>query len=973
MIKLWIEDQELDTTEGFSHQITYAIDDLNNLDSKATSFSKTIIIPGTANNNTLLGNIFEFGNSNLPTSDVNVGYNFDASRSAKCRLDINNLTIIKGVLRLLEIVRYGDSIEYEVAIFGELGGFVNKLANKKLTDLDFSIYNHEYTIANIKDRWNEKADIKIKTSEKVGFDAVSFDQVIIYAQGDLSEIFSIGDEVEIINQVGMTSYGLFTITSCYYNRTGGGTFNFIVDSQIQPTFFTSQFIYIIKNKGGGGVYYPLIDYGNSSTNKHDYKYGTFRPALFVKEYLQKIIQDAGYTYESKFFKTDFFKKLIIPHNQITLFKKSATIYVKNDDANQLNLLSEYPSPLSVTGSQVMPTLTLNNFSNPATGQFKYIGTLAANVKISLKFNYIFASIGGTANVKIFKNTTALINRNLNATANYITIDLSTTTQILENDVIKIVYQVGNRNASGQYADLTINDQTQFTILPDPPSYIPYSLGNTINMVDVIPENILQRDFFTSIMKMFNLMVTEDKYINKHLRIEPYIWFYNLNPSSYLDWSLKMDRSQTIKIRPMSEINARFYEFKYKSDADYYSDFYKKKYNENYGDRKFDNELEFAKDSQTTELIFSSAPLVMKPGEDKVTANLFKWNGATIGTNEERINTTIRIMMAKKITEINEWDILNDAGGPQTGGTENTVYPYAGHFDDPFDAIYDINFGAVKELFYENSDANLGENIFNTYYSPYIAEITDKDSRLVIAKFKFTDIDIFNLDFRRFIWIDGVLYRLSKIIDYTPGEICTVELLRVIYTTYGSSVNSSEIPSVTICNNVWTLKNYDDLFYNEGSEIIEFRDNVDWKNTDIEEVGAWCYYDNNPYNGRTYGKLYNWYAVNNNLAPEGWKIPTIDDAETLLECVGEDANKLKEPGTIHWDNDNGTNESGFTALGAGLRDKDGAFDELKIRARFWLSEQKTSSEAWYLQINNDGTWVIDYADKREGYSVRLIRS
>ena len=80
---------------------------------------------------------------------------------------------------------------------------------------------------------------------------------------------------------------------------------------------------------------------------------------------------------------------------------------------------------------------------------------------------------------------------------------------------------------------------------------------------------------------------------------------------------------------------------------------------------------------------------------------------------------------------------------------------------------------------------LGNNLFNTYYSSYLAEITDKDSRLVTAKIKLNEQDIFNLDFGRFIWIDGVLYRLSKIIDYSAGEICTIELLRVIYTTYAT--------------------------------------------------------------------------------------------------------------------------------------------------------------------------------------------
>lgn len=155
MTRLFIEDNELDINANFSQQITYAIDDLNNLDSKSTSFSKTIILPATTNNNKLFGNIFEFSNSNFTSdSSLNVGYNFNASKSAKARIEIDGLQVMKGVLRLLEIVIDGDNIDYEVALFGELGGFFSKLSSKKLSDLDFSSYNHVYNITNIQNSWD---------------------------------------------------------------------------------------------------------------------------------------------------------------------------------------------------------------------------------------------------------------------------------------------------------------------------------------------------------------------------------------------------------------------------------------------------------------------------------------------------------------------------------------------------------------------------------------------------------------------------------------------------------------------------------------------------------------------------------------------------------------------------------------------------------------------------------------------------
>jgi len=65
---------------------------------------------------------------------------------------------------------------------------------------------------------------------------------------------------------------------------------------------------------GIGYYYPLIDYGQVHTNKKHWSYKAFRPALFVREYLDKIITGTGYTYEAPFFDTNLFKRLVIPNN-----------------------------------------------------------------------------------------------------------------------------------------------------------------------------------------------------------------------------------------------------------------------------------------------------------------------------------------------------------------------------------------------------------------------------------------------------------------------------------------------------------------------------------------------------------------------------------------------------------------------------------------------------------------------------------
>jgi hypothetical protein len=691
MTRIFIEDMELDIDKELSNLITYSIDDLQNLDSKTTSFSKTIILPGTTNNNTLLGNIFEFNNSNFTIdSSPNVLYNFNAAKTAKCRIDVNGLQVIKGVFRLMEIVNDQGNIEYECAVFGELGGFVSAVGNLRLEDLDFSEYDHNYDVSAITASWDS-----------------------------------------------------------------GNT--------------------------GAGYYYPLIDYGAVSTGvfgtaKKDYQYKAFRPALHVKEYLDKIITDAGYTWESNFSEQDFFKRLIIPNNAKELTRVSS------------NLLEAYNYFYTET-RQMDGTAIVFPFSNipvlgsftESGGVFTYTGatvTAILSIRVQGDFTkgttdyplYIYLAVGPGG-------ATILADQYLGAGTDNGGFDFQYTGSLTLNSGDTIAIAILGEYDPGVSTWTLYGGYSELSFISANPSLVPIAYGEAIPINDTIPRGIFQKDFFTSLLKMFNLLVTEDKFIDKHLIIEPYTEFYDTTPSSYEDWSLLMDRMKPIKIKPMSEINARYYQLNYKPDNDYYNEGYKKRYNEGYGNFIYDNGFDFSRETEVVEVIFAASVLVGYSGEDKVVSTIFKKTNDI----EEPQEHVVRIMQAKKITGVTSWDIMNDASVLNSG----TVYPYAGHLDDPDIPNADISFGVPKEIYFILVSGDLSNNLFNAYYSPYMAEITDKDSRLLTGSFLLKDTDIYNLDFSKFKYIDGGLYRLSKIIDYNAGanDSSQVELLRVIYTQY----------------------------------------------------------------------------------------------------------------------------------------------------------------------------------------------
>ena len=139
--------------------------------------------------------------------------------------------------------------------------------------------------------------------------------------------------------------------------------------------------------------------------------------------------------------------------------------------------------------------------------------------------------------------------------------------------------------------------------------------------------------------------------------------------------------------------------------------------------------------------------------------------------------------AKKITGVTSYNILAADGGTNLGS--QTAYGYAGHFDNPDAPSNDIQFGVPRELFYEVPTGSINVNQFNVYWSSYMAEITDKDSRLLTGTFKLNYQDIFGLDFSNFIYVDGVKFRLNKIKDFnaTNEDTCEVELLKIINEIY----------------------------------------------------------------------------------------------------------------------------------------------------------------------------------------------
>jgi uncharacterized protein (TIGR02145 family) len=180
--------------------------------------------------------------------------------------------------------------------------------------------------------------------------------------------------------------------------------------------------------------------------------------------------------------------------------------------------------------------------------------------------------------------------------------------------------------------------------------------------------------------------------------------------------------------------------------------------------------------------------------------------------------------------------------------------------------------------------------------------------------------------------------------------------------------------ITIGQQVWMVENLNVSHYRNGDPIPNISDSITWSTL---TTGAYCNYYNLPANGLKYGKLYNWYSVNDSrkIAPIGWHVATDAEWITLVSYLGGidiAGGKLKALTLWNSPNTGATNSSGFTAFAGGFRNQD-TFIGIGERGSWWSSTEDSNYSAWCRFINYNGTYVYRNSSvKKVGLSVRCIK-
>ncbi len=264
---------------------------------------------------------------------------------------------------------------------------------------------------------------------------------------------------------------------------------------------------------------------------------------------------------------------------------------------------------------------------------------------------------------------------------------------------------------------------------------------------------------------------------------------------------------------------------------------------------------------------------------------------------------------------------------------------------------------------------------------------------------FSIIDITNFDIPaganqeiklRFSPTSSIGYSASLFI-YSNSDVGVDELfLKGLASEIGTvtDIDGNVYKTVKIGDQWWMAENLKVTHYRNGDSIPHASDDSAWAGM---TVGAYSNYYNNEENVNIYGRLYNWYVIEDirNIAPIGWHVPSDDEWKILEMYLGvspaiidawggrgtDEGGKMKEIGTSHWisPNTGATNLSGFSARPGGYRTDYGHYTNLRSSAIYWSSTAPAAEVALIRRLSNDNS-LIDrwHFEKPFGFSIRCIK-
>lgn len=570
-------------------------------------------------------------------------------------------------------------------------------------------------------------------------------------------------------------------------------------SGFNHTFSASGVSGTFEAPAGSGYVYGFIDgFGYSDAIPNQWNslirallvpYLSLTPSFYIKQLVDLIFEQSGYRYESAFFNSERFKKLILAY--------AGGAQIQSDLSNQNNELTA--QGLAANGT---------DWQSVGGGDFAGIvpfDTVVSDLQMWWDTtDYFFQNnayytewdvnwVGNITNVSgndvnvgvaMCDRTTGLpinFSQQIALTQNYV---------VPASGTIRIESVGRIRVQPNQAIDLRVFYFHPFEghpiALEDGSRISMVCTSNpvaitTVDMTAAIPPEITQADLLSDLQKMFNLYFYQSPVDPSLIYIEPFNGFYT---SGSVNWSQKIDQ-QGEHLLTMGDPQARKQiTFKYRDSGDALGKLYDSTLNAGYASREWKTDNYYAKGEEVVETKCATIiPASYNSG--LVIGRTFDLDGN--GAPKAKPNG-YRIAQYNYVPIPSQapWLLLIDLAPTFSAFTS---VPFISHIDNPYDPAFDLAFGMPKQLYYQayasGSLVNYtNTNLFNTYWRNYIIETTSKESLQIEVPVMLDPIDIYQLDFRKPIYIDGILFRLLEIRDYVVGgrSRCTAVLRRILNLT-----------------------------------------------------------------------------------------------------------------------------------------------------------------------------------------------
>jgi hypothetical protein len=565
-------------------------------------------------------------------------------------------------------------------------------------------------------------------------------------------------------------------------------------SDLNHTYDAFNVVNRFTNTVVDGFKYFLPGSGSVFTVTQEYK-----PAIFAKTYFDRIFADSGFTYNWPTLSNTKFDKLIIPYNG----------GIDNFDYLDYVVRAEKTTPSTVTSPvqllQQTPFYTFSGLTeiediqgifDPVTGTYTTPFNISSanaqyyefKVVVSYSLDLINTS-GVTATVSLppfyrvkYRNT---YNNFIVQGPTHVgpaSVPVGTTT--FATDTVAFTQQVSDPNILNQLTNIQMQIQAVQTSLstfysPDlslalnilsaeisiTPSSNIVAIGGIIDVNDYVPKKIKQNEFVKAIFNMFNLYAEVDKSQPNQLNLIHRDDYYDAGKE--VDWTYKLakDKEQSLSFLP--ELTSKKVILTYKADKDGPNTIYTNATNQIYGQAEviFDNE--YVKDVTTKDVLFSPTPII---------DTIFGAYVPMLAGSQP--DTNIRILYDSTaevgLTTCQAFNIY-DYGS--IGMTGVTTYPYVGHFDDPLNPTWDLNYATCAYYYYMPSTLTQN-NLYNRYWRRTMGQINS--GKMLTAFFNLKESDIQPLELNDKIRIDNSWWNINKVIDYdaNANKLTQVELISI---------------------------------------------------------------------------------------------------------------------------------------------------------------------------------------------------